>query len=194
MRQATIKRETKETKIALSLDLDGSGKGDIGTGIGFFDHMLNLFAKHGKFDLTLQAEGDLYVDGHHTVEDAGIVLGQAIKEALGDKRGIRRYGSALLPMDECLAEAAVDLSGRAYLVFHCDFTQEKQGQFDLELVEEFFRALAFQAGMNLHLNLRYGKNNHHKAEALFKAFARALRAAAQVEDAAGGIPSTKGVL
>ena len=194
MREAAFMRKTRETTVQMSLQLDGSGESEIGTGIGFLDHMLELFAKHGKFDLQMQVDGDLYVDGHHTVEDAGIVLGKGIKDALGDKKGIRRYGSAVVPMDESLAEVAIDLSGRGYLVYNGQFGQFRQGEFDLELVEEFFRALALNGEMNLHINLRYGKNNHHKAEAIFKAFGRALKEAVLVEDEEGDIPSTKGVL
>ncbi len=194
MREAAFMRKTRETTVQMSLQLDGSGESEVGTGIGFFDHMLELFAKHGKFDLQMQVDGDLYVDGHHTVEDAGIVLGKGIKDALGDKKGIRRYGSAVVPMDESLAEVAIDLSGRGYLVYNGQFGQFRQGEFDLELVEEFFRALALNGEMNLHINLRYGKNNHHKAEAIFKAFGRALKEAVLVEDEEGDIPSTKGVL
>ena len=191
MRTASVNRKTKETDIALTLNLDGSGKAEVNTGIGFFDHMLTLFARHGGFDLSLQCRGDLYVDAHHSIEDTGIVLGCALKEALGDKAGIHRYGSALIPMDETLAEAVIDLSGRSYLVFHADFTVERIGEYPTEMTEEFFRALADQAGMTLHLNLRYGKNNHHMAEGLFKAFGHGLKAAVAVEGTE--ILSTKGV-
>ncbi len=194
MREAAFMRKTRETTVEMSLQLDGTGESEISTGIGFFDHMLELFAKHGRCNLQMQVDGDLYVDGHHTVEDAGIVLGKGIKDALGDKKGIRRYGSALIPMDESLAEVAIDLSGRGHLVYNGDFSQSRQGDFDLELVEEFFRAIALNGEMNLHINLCYGKNNHHKAEAIFKAFGRALREAIIVEDEEGEIPSTKGVL
>lgn len=192
MRKASLNRNTKETAVELSLALDGSGAGKIDTGIGFFDHMLTLFARHGDFDLSVKCKGDLYVDAHHSVEDIGIVLGKALKEALGDKCGIRRYGAALIPMDETLVEVALDLSGRSYLVFHADFTAERIGEFPTEMAEEFFRALADNAGMTLHINLRYGKNNHHMAEGIFKAFGHALKDAVALEG--NGILSTKGVL
>lgn len=192
MRKASLNRNTKETTVELSLALDGSGAGKIDTGIGFFDHMLTLFARHGDFDLSVKCKGDLYVDAHHSVEDIGIVLGKALKEALGDKCGIRRYGAALIPMDETLVEVALDLSGRSYLVFHADFTAERIGEFPTEMAEEFFRALADNAGMTLHINLRYGKNNHHMAEGIFKAFGHALKDAVALEG--NGILSTKGVL
>ena len=192
MRTANLTRKTKETAIDLSLDLDGKGCADICTGIGFLDHMLDLFAAHSGIDLTLRCDGDLSVDPHHSIEDIGIVLGLALKEALGEKKGIARYGSALIPMDETLAEAAVDFSGRAFLVFNADFSVDRIGEFPTEMTEEFFRALAFNAGMTLHLNLRYGKNNHHIAEALFKSFAHAVKAA--VREEGEEILSTKGVL
>lgn len=192
MRKASLKRNTTETAVELSLALDGSGAGEIDTGIGFFDHMLTLFARHGGFDLSVKCKGDLYVDAHHSVEDIGIVLGKALKEALGDKCGIRRYGAALIPMDEALAEVALDLSGRSYLVFHADFTAERIGEFPTEMTEEFFRAVADNAGMTLHINLRYGKNNHHMVEGIFKAFGHALKDAVALEG--NGILSTKGVL
>ena len=192
MRTANLTRKTKETAIDLSLDLDGKGCADICTGIGFLDHMLDLFAAHSGIDLTLRCDGDLSVDPHHSIEDIGIVLGLALKEALGEKKGIARYGSALIPMDETLAEAAVDFSGRAFLVFNADFSVDRIGEFPMEMTEEFFWALAFNAGMTLHLNLRYGKNNHHIAEALFKSFAHAVKAA--VREEGEEILSTKGVL
>lgn len=192
MRTANISRKTKETAIELSLDLDGKGAADICTGVGFLDHMLNLFAAHSRMDLTLRCEGDLSVDPHHSIEDIGIALGLALKEALGEKKGIARYGSALIPMDEALAEAALDLSGRAFLVFNADFSVDRIGEFPTEMTEEFFRALAFNAGFTLHLNVRCGKNNHHIAESLFKAFAHALKAAVRKEGEE--ILSTKGVL
>lgn len=192
MREASLTRTTKETDVALALNLDGSGESEINTGIGFFDHMLTLFARHGSFDLKVHCDGDLFVDAHHSVEDIGIVLGKTLKEALGDKQGIRRYGSALIPMDETLAEVALDLSGRSYLVFHADFTAERIGEFPTEMTEEFFRAVADNAGMTLHVNLRYGKNNHHMAEGIFKAFGHALKDAVTCD--ARGILSTKGVL
>ncbi|MGI5873937.1 MAG: imidazoleglycerol-phosphate dehydratase HisB [Bacillota bacterium] len=192
MRTAILTRKTTETAVELSLDLDGTGRAEISTGVGFFDHMLTLFARHGGFDLTLRCEGDLDVDPHHSIEDIGIVLGEAVKEALGDKKGIVRYGSALIPMDETLAEAVIDLSGRSFLVFHAAFTAERIGAFPTEMAEEFFRAVADHAGMTLHLAVRYGKNNHHMAEGLFKAFGHALKDAAAVQGDA--ILSTKGVL
>lgn len=193
-RSATIERNTNETQIRLQLNLDGSGRYDVHTGVGFFDHMLELMARHGLLDLDLQVRGDLHVDEHHSVEDVGICLGQAIARALGDKHGIERYGF-LLPMDECLAEAVIDLGGRPYLVWNADFKREKLGDMPTELFEDFFRALADQMQANIHINLRYGRNEHHKAEAIFKAFARALRAAVRRSpEAAGMLPSTKGCL
>ena len=195
MRTATIRRETAETKISLTLDLDGSGKGEIGTGVGFLDHMLTLLARHGRFDLTVHCDGDTNVDDHHSVEDVGICLGKALREALGEKRGVRRYGDCALPMDEALILAAVDLSGRGYCACDLSFETEKIGSFDTELVAEFFTALALNAGLTLHLSQLSGKNSHHIAEAAFKAAARALRAAVAADpDAAGEVPSTKGVL
>ncbi len=191
MRYAELSRKTKETDIAVKLDLDG-GAADISTGIGFFDHMLTALAVHGGMGLTVKAEGDLNVDGHHTVEDVGIVLGTAFKEALGDKKGIARYGTAFIPMDEALGFASVDISGRPFLVFDAEFPEEKIGDFDSCLTEEFFRAFAFNAGITLHLKCVYGKNSHHIAEALFKACAHALKDA---KAATGNeILSTKGVL
>ena len=192
MREASLIRKTNETAVELCLSLDGEGKSEIETGIGFFDHMLTLFARHGGFDLEIHCDGDLFVDAHHSIEDIGIVLGDAIKEALGDKNGIRRYGSALIPMDETLAEAVLDLSGRSYLVFNAEFTAERIGEFPTEMTKEFFRAVADRAGMTLHINLRYGKNNHHMAEGIFKAFGHALKDAVAIDG--GGILSTKGVL
>ena len=192
MREASLIRKTNETAVELCLCLDGEGKSEVETGIGFFDHMLTLFARHGGFDLEIHCDGDLFVDAHHSIEDIGIVLGDAIKEALGDKNGIRRYGSALIPMDETLAEAALDLSGRSYLVFNAEFTAERIGEFPTEMAEEFFRAVADRAGMTLHINLRYGKNNHHMAEGIFKAFGHALKDSVAIDG--GGILSTKGVL
>jgi imidazoleglycerol-phosphate dehydratase len=195
MRKAELSRTTQETKIEASLQIDGSGKSDIATGIGFLDHMLVLLARHSGFDLTVKVEGDLYVDGHHSAEDTGIVLGQILARAVGDKRGIERYGHAVVPMDEALLEAVIDLSGRPFLVFDAEFSSPAIGDFDTQLTEEFFRALAYNAGMTLHLNCRYGKNDHHKVEGLFKAFARALRTAVRIDpDRADQIPSTKGVL
>ena len=194
-RIASLSRTTSETDIALTLDLDGTGRGEIGTGIGFLDHMLAAFARHGMFDLTVRAKGDLHIDFHHTTEDVGIVLGGALAQALGDKRGIRRFGSALVPMDEALAEAAVDISGRPLLVWEVAFVQPKIGTMDTELFEEFFRALATNAAVTLHVTRRAGHNAHHVAESCFKATARALRMAAEPNPRAlGTIPSTKGAL
>ena len=195
MRTAEIKRKTNETDITLSLDLDGEGRGEIATGCGFLDHMLTLFKNHGRFDLTVNCAGDTYVDDHHTVEDIGIALGQAFKEALGEKRGIKRYGSFLLPMDEALIQAALDLSGRCYLAFNVEIPTEKVGDFDTELVEEFFFGFARAAECTLHVNKLAGVNSHHIIEAVFKCVARALKEAVSLDPAlAGEIPSTKGVL
>ena len=195
MRQSTIARKTAETDISVQLDLDGRGTAKIETGVGFLDHMLTLFARHGGFDLTVAAKGDTYVDDHHTVEDVGIALGQAFAKALGDCRGICRYGDITLPMDEALILAAVDVSGRAYLAYGLGIAVEKIGTFDTELLEEFFRAFAMNAGLTLHLRQLAGKNGHHIAEGAFKAAARALRKAVAADARfAGEIPSTKGVL
>jgi len=194
-RRAEIARVTSETDIRLSLDLDGSGKSEIATGVGFFDHMLTALSRHALVDLTVAAKGDLHIDDHHTVEDVGIVLGQALRQALGDKRGIRRFGAALVPMDEALAEAAIDISGRPFLAWSVPFQRPKIGSFDTELVEEFFRAFAFNSGLTLHVTLKAGTNAHHVAEACFKAAARALRMAVEQDPrSAGAIPSTKGSL
>lgn len=194
-RRAEISRETSETTITVALGLDGEGRADIATGIGFLDHMLTALARHGLFDLKVQAKGDLHIDFHHTTEDVGIVIGQCLRQALGDKRGIRRYGAAVIPMDEALAEAAVDISGRPYLAWSVSFAQPKIGEMDTELFEEFFRALAFNAGITLHVTQKAGTNAHHVAEACFKALARALREAVEPDPRAiGAIPSTKGVL
>ena len=193
-RYASIKRATKETDITAVLSLDGAGNGKIASGIGFFDHMLEGFARHGFFDLTLTVKGDLHVDGHHSVEDAGIVLGTAIKEALGDKKGIRRYGSCILPMDDALALCAVDLCGRPYFAFDCDFTADKAGDLDTELVREFFYAVSYSAGMNLLFKMLSGINNHHMIEAVFKAFARALDESTGRDERITGVLSTKGSL
>ena len=194
-RTATITRRTKETAIELAVDLDGRGTVEARTGVGFLDHMLDHLGKHSLSDLTVRATGDVHVDDHHTVEDIGIVLGQALAKALGDKAGIRRYGSASVPMDETLAEVAIDLSGRPAMVFQVDFTGDKIGTFDTQLVEEFLRALTNATGMNLHVRVPYGVNDHHIAEAIFKAVAQALRQAKSVDpDRAGEIPSTKGSL
>ena len=194
-RTAQLARRTNETKVELSVNLDGAGRGSAHTGVGFLDHMLDLLSRHSLIDLEVVAEGDLHVDQHHTVEDVGIVLGQAIEKALGDKRGIHRYGSATVPMDESLATVTVDLSGRPAFVFNVAFTSATIGNFPVELVEEFFKALSASARMNLHVNVAYGSNNHHIAEAVFKAAARALRQAVEVDPRCGdGVPSTKGSL
>lgn len=194
-RTAKINRQTKETKVDLALELDGTGRASISTGVGFFDHMLDLLTRHALLDLDATAEGDLHVDFHHTVEDVGIVLGQALEKALGDKRGIYRYGWAIVPMDESLAQVAVDLSGRPAFVFNVKFAPGAIGQFPTELVEEFLKALATSAKMNLHVTVPYGTNNHHIAEAIFKSLAKALRqAVSQDPRNPGGMPSTKGSL
>lgn len=193
-RKAEITRTTKETDIKAAIELDGSGTASVHTGIGFFDHMLDGFARHGFFDLSLEADGDLEVDCHHTIEDAGIVLGSAIRQALGDKRGIKRFGSCILPMDETLVLCAVDLSGRPYLVFDGAFTAERVGDFDTEMVREFFYAISYAAGMNLHIKVLSGGNNHHMIEAMFKAFARALDEAVTFDERITDVLSTKGSL
>ena len=193
-RTAAITRVTKETDIAMTLNLDGRGKADIQTGIGFFDHMLNSFARHGFFDLDCKVKGDLYVDCHHTIEDTGIVLGEAIKKALAEKKGIKRYGSFLLPMDEALVMCALDLSGRPYLVFDAEFTTDRVGYFDTEMVKEFFYAVSYSAGMNLHMKQLSGSNNHHIIEAMFKAFAKALDDATSYDSRITDVLSTKGTL
>lgn len=194
-RIAEIARETGETAITLRLDLDGTGQAEIATGIGFLDHMLTALARHAMFDLRVEARGDLHVDFHHTTEDVGIVLGQALRRTLGEKRGIRRYGHAVVPMDEALAEAAIDLSGRPFLVWQVPFERPKIGEMDTELFEEFFRALSSNGLFALHVMLRHGHNAHHVAEGCFKAVARALRQAVEpAPRAAGAIPSTKGML
>ena len=195
MRSAKINRQTKETNIELTIELDGRGKTMIETGIGFFDHMLNLFASHGRFDLVLNCKGDLEVDGHHTVEDIGIALGQAVREALGDKVGITRYASFYLPMDESLAFVALDISGRSYLVYDGGEMAPMIGSYDSELTEEFLRAFAFNAGITLHAKVLYGSNSHHKVEAIFKALGHALHDAVKINpEAADELPSTKGML
>lgn len=196
MRTASIDRNTKETKIAVTINLDGSGKSDIHTEIAFFDHMLDQLARHGLFDLTINCDGDLQIDAHHSVEDTGIALGQAIKAALGDKMGIRRYGHAYLPMDEALSRVALDLSNRPYLVWNVKFTIDRLGeQMETELFQEFFHALAQSAGITLHVENFYAENNHHRIESIFKAFAKALRMACEVDPRASGqLPSTKGAL
>ena len=193
-RCATVTRKTKETDIEITINLDGRGVADIDTGIGFFDHMLNGFARHGFFDLTVKVSGDLHVDCHHTVEDTGIVLGEAIKKALGDKKSIKRYGSFLLPMDETLVMCAVDLSGRPYLVYDAEFNSERVGEFDTEMAKEFFYAVSYSAGMNLHIKEMYGENAHHIIEAMFKGFAKAMDEAVTVDERVEGILSTKGAL
>jgi imidazoleglycerol-phosphate dehydratase len=194
-RTATIRRKTKETDIELTLDLDGKGAADVSTGVGFLDHMLDHLAKHSLCDLTVKAAGDLEVDDHHTVEDVAICLGEAMKEALGDKAGIYRYGSASVPMEEALANAALDLSGRSAAVINVRFSGEKIGAFDVQLIEEFLRRLAAVSAINLHVNVPYGGNDHHVAEAVFKAVAQALRRAKAVDpDRRGEVPSTKGTL
>lgn len=193
-RIAEISRKTKETDINLKLNLDGSGKSAIHTGIGFFDHMLEGFAKHGFFDLDCTVDGDLHVDGHHTVEDTGIVLGEAIKQAVGDKKRMKRYGFFILPMDDALALCAIDICGRPYLDFECDFTVHNVGGLDTELIREFFYAVSYSAGMNLHIKLLAGVNNHHIAEAVFKAFAKALDQAVSMDKRIEGVLSTKGSL
>ncbi len=195
MRSAEIKRSTSETQIELKLNLDGTGKGKIETGVGFMDHMLTLFARHARMDLSVVCKGDTYVDDHHSVEDIGICLGTAIAQAVGDKRGIRRYGSMLLPMDEALVLCALDLSGRSCLRYTAQIPSQKIGTFDTELVEEFFLGLTRSAGMTLHMRMMDGTNSHHIVEAMFKALGRALREAVSIDEALGGeIPSTKGVL
>lgn len=193
-RTASISRTTSETDIAVTLNLDGSGRSDIDTGIGFFDHMLRSFAKHGFFDLIVQVKGDLEVDCHHTIEDTGIVLGEAIKKAVGDKKGIRRYGSFALPMDETLVLTALDLSGRPYLCFDADFTVDRVGEFDTEMVREFFYAISYSCGMNLHIRQLAGQNNHHIIEAIFKSFAKALDEATGYDPRIKDVLSTKGTL
>ena len=192
MRSASVTRTTKETEISCELYLDAKEDAKISTGIGFFDHMMELFAFHSGFGLKLKADGDLDVDDHHTIEDCGIALGDCLKEALGDKRGIARYGSFTMPMDETLANVTLDISGRPYLVFNCEFKRDQIGMMSTEMVEEFMRAVAVHAGLTLHVNVYYGSNDHHKAEAVFKAFGRALKEAVQIvsED----IPSSKGML
>ncbi len=193
-RNVTVTRKTKETDIAITLNLDGTGVSQINTGIGFFDHMLEGFSKHGFFDLSCTVKGDLQVDGHHTVEDAGIVLGEAIKQAIGDKKGMSRYGYFILPMDDALALCAIDLCGRPYLNFECEFTVPRVGTLDTELVKEFFYAVSYSAGMNLHIKMLSGNNNHHMIEAIFKAFAKALDQATGLDGRIADVLSTKGSL
>ena len=193
-RTVTLSRRTTETDIALTLSLDGTGQAEVATGIGFLDHMLTALARHALLDLHVEATGDLHIDFHHTTEDVGIVIGRAVDEALGEKRGIRRFGQALVPMDEALAEAAIDISGRPFLAWNVAFLRDKVGEMDTELFEEFFRAFAFNAKLTLHVSQRAGHNTHHIAEACFKAVARALRMAVEADPRATGIPSTKGSL
>ena len=193
-RTALVSRTTAETQIEVSLDLDGTGKAELHSGLGFFDHMLDGFARHGLFDLTVKASGDLQVDCHHTIEDTGIVLGQAIREAIGDKKGIRRFGSVILPMDETLVLCAIDLSGRPYLGMDTEFTVPKVGDMDTEMVREFFYAVSYSCGMNLHFKMLTPGNNHHMAEAMFKAFAKALDAAVSYDERITDVLSTKGSL
>ena len=193
-RIAEIKRTTKETDICVKLNLDGEGKSVVNTGIGFFDHMLEGFSKHGFFDLEIDITGDLEVDGHHTVEDAGIVLGSAIKKAIVDKKGIKRYGYFILPMDDALALCAVDLCGRPYLQFDCSFPQNMVGSFDTALVKEFFYAMSYSAGMNIHIKMLSGENSHHMIEAVFKAFSKALDEAVSIDGRVKDVLSTKGSL
>ena len=195
MRHADISRNTLETRIRVVLDLDGTGVAKLATGIGFFDHMLDQIARHGMIDLTVEAAGDLHIDAHHTIEDVGITLGQALASAVGDKKGLRRYGHAYVPLDEALSRVVVDLSGRPGLVFNVPFTRAMIGEFDVDLVREFFQGLVNHAGMTLHIDALRGDNSHHQAETVFKAFARALRMAVEADPrAAGAIPSTKGAL
>ncbi len=193
-RTAAIQRKTNETDIQLSLNLDGSGAAVVNTGVGFLDHMLDLLARHGIFDLEVSATGDLHIDQHHTVEDVGICLGQALKQAVGDKAGIRRYGHFTLPMEEALVTTAIDLSGRFFLVYDVAMTGSKIGEFDVELVEEFWQAFASNALCNLHIQLHHGRNRHHVVEAMFKSVARSLRAAVEIDPRQTGVPSTKGTL
>jgi imidazoleglycerol-phosphate dehydratase len=193
-RTARVTRKTKETKITLKLDLDGSGQYRISTSVGFLDHMLTLFAAHGRFDLELQAEGDLWVDQHHTVEDIGICLGQAFSEALGKRESIRRYGQQLIPMDEALALAVVDLSNRPFLVYNVPELSERVGEFETQLIREFFGAFSIKGGVTLHISVSYGDNSHHIVEAIFKAWARAMQQACEIVSDTEGVPSTKGML
>ena len=194
MRTSTISRETKETTISLTIDLDGSGKTQLDTGVGFFDHMLDAFSRFALVDLTVSCKGDLYVDEHHTIEDVGICLGKAIRDALGDRAGIRRVGSAYMPMDEALAFAAIDISGRPYLAYAADFATLRCGDMGVQMAEEFFRAVVMNAGLTVHLNVVAGRNDHHKLEAMFKAFGLALRDAMAADPRVTGVLSTKGAL
>jgi imidazoleglycerol-phosphate dehydratase len=195
MRKSTVKRATKETQVEVAIDLDGTGASSISTGIGFLDHMLDLLARHSRIDIAVKAKGDLHIDQHHTTEDVGIALGQAVKQALGDMRGIARYADVHVPMDEALTRVAIDISGRPLLVFKAEFTRDKVGVFDTELVREWFQAFAMNSGVTLHVTTFYGSNDHHIAESCFKGLARALRGAVALDArAAGEVPSTKGTL
>jgi imidazoleglycerol-phosphate dehydratase len=195
MRKGAVSRKTKETDVEVELNLDGQGRSQVATGIGFLDHMLDLLARHSRIDITVKAKGDLHIDQHHTTEDVGIALGQAMKQALGDMKGITRYADVHMPMDEALTRVAIDISGRPYLVFKAEFSRDKVGTFDTELVEEWFRAFAINAGVTLHVALLYGSNDHHIAESCFKGLARALRSAVSIDPrAANEVPSTKGSL
>ncbi|MFA4915424.1 MAG: imidazoleglycerol-phosphate dehydratase HisB [Syntrophales bacterium] len=193
-RKGKTYRKTTETEVSVEIILDGTGEGEIATTIPFLDHMLQLFAKHGLFDLKVKSKGDTVIDDHHLVEDIGICLGEAVKEALGDKRGLERYGSAVIPMDESLCSVAMDISGRPYLIYHADFGNRKIKNFDPALLREFFKSFSDHSGITLHINLMYGKNNHHIVEAVFKAFARAMRGASSLDDRIEGVLSTKGSL
>lgn len=194
VRKSEVTRNTNETDISMSFTIDGEGKADISTGIGFFDHMLNSFTRHGLFDMNLSVKGDLYVDTHHTIEDTGIVLGTSIKKAIGDKKSVKRYGSVILPMDEALVLCAIDLSNRPYLVFDGTFTTDRVGYFDTEMVKEFFYAISYSAGMNLHIKVISGSNNHHIIECIFKAFAKALDEATMTDSRIKEVMTTKGSL
>jgi imidazoleglycerol-phosphate dehydratase len=195
MRTGAVSRKTKETDVSVEVNLDGEGRAQVATGIGFLDHMLDLLARHSRIDITVKAKGDLHIDQHHTTEDAGIALGQAVKQALGDMKGIGRYASVHMPMDEALTRVAIDISGRPFLVFKAEFARDKVGAFDTELVEEWFRAFAMNAGVTLHVETLYGSNDHHIAESCFKGLARALRSAVAIDPrAANEVPSTKGSL
>ncbi len=193
-RTAELERNTAETKIKMKLNIDGSGKNKISTGIGFFDHMLTHISKHGFIDLDIEAKGDIEVDSHHSIEDVGIVFGKCLSDAIGDKKGIKRYGHSVVPMDETLVLCAVDFSGRAFLDFDAKFSVDKLGDFDTEMTEEFFRAVAYNCGINLHIKVLSGKNNHHIAEGIFKAFGRAVDMALEIDNRINGVLSTKGVL
>jgi imidazoleglycerol-phosphate dehydratase len=194
MRQATVQRRTTETDVSVTIDLDGTGKGRIDTSIPFLDHMLNLLARHGLLDLTILSKGDTHIDDHHLVEDVGICLGQAVRKALGERRGVSRYGTAVVPMDESLCSVAMDLSGRPYLIWHAELDEGRIGEFDPALLQEFFKSFSDHSGITLHINLNYGTNLHHMAEAMFKAFARAFKAACVLDARVEGVPSTKGSL